>query len=145
MANQYKEYVDALWFNYAYAGGDFNDAETDISLAWVQWGQPDDHEAIQKTLWAVQHILDGVRCIIGQGDPPANINYLDKALFTAWQYTIEDLPVVTWKSIVEAWMKDDYAGREWTIAVIDRMRQILWNDPFNIMFAARPEDKEIET
>lgn len=49
---------------------------------------------------------------------------------------------VTWESIIEAWVKDDYKGRTWTIGVIDRMRQILWNEPFDLTFAARPEDKE---
>jgi len=46
---------------------------------------------------------------------------------------------VTWKAIVEAWIKDDFAGRAPTIAVIDRMRQILWNEPFKATWAARPE------
>ncbi|GAI76277.1 unnamed protein product, partial [marine sediment metagenome] len=33
----------------------------------------------------------------------------------------------------------------WTIGVIDRMRQILWDEPFDLTWAARPEHKEIET
>lgn len=48
---------------------------------------------------------------------------------------------ITWKSIVEAWIKDDFEGRFWTIAVIDRMRQLIWNEPFEISWAARPEDR----
>lgn len=46
---------------------------------------------------------------------------------------------VTWESIVEAWMRNDYEGRVWTIGVIDKMRQILWDEPFDLTFAARPE------
>ncbi|GAH51935.1 unnamed protein product, partial [marine sediment metagenome] len=46
---------------------------------------------------------------------------------------------VTWKAICEAWIKDDFAGRMPTIAVIDRMRQILWDEPFFVQWAARPE------
>lgn len=46
---------------------------------------------------------------------------------------------VTWQAIVEAWVKDDFEGRAWTIGVIDRMRQILWDEPFDITWAARPE------
>jgi len=48
---------------------------------------------------------------------------------------------VTWQSIVEAWMVNDYEGRTWTIGVIDKMRQILWDEPFNLTFAARPEQE----
>jgi len=50
---------------------------------------------------------------------------------------------VTWKSICEAWVKDDFEGRFWTIGIIDRMRQIMWNEPFDITWAARPEQREI--
>ncbi|MBA7680009.1 hypothetical protein ES703_88316 [subsurface metagenome] len=58
-------------------------------------------------------------------------------------YYIEDNYSVTWKSICEAWLKDDFEGRAATIAIIDRMRQILWDEPFNIIWAARPEDKKL--
>lgn len=50
---------------------------------------------------------------------------------------------VTWKSIVEAWVKDDFEGRAWTIGVIDRMRQMCWDEPFDLTWAAKPEDGDI--
>ncbi len=50
---------------------------------------------------------------------------------------------VTWQQIVEAWVKDDFEGRAMTIATIDRMRQILWDEPFSVQWAARPEDQDI--
>jgi len=46
---------------------------------------------------------------------------------------------VTWQAICEAWVANDFAGRVATIAVIDRMRQILWNEPYYVKWAARPE------
>ncbi len=51
---------------------------------------------------------------------------------------------VTWQSIVEAWVKDDFKGRFWTIGVIDRMRQIMWDEPFDLTWAARPEQEAVE-
>jgi len=48
----------------------------------------------------------------------------------------EDL---TWQAIIAAWTANDFEGRAWTIATIDRMRQILWDEPFNVQWAARPE------
>lgn len=50
---------------------------------------------------------------------------------------------VTWQAICEAWVKDDFEARFWTIGVIDRMRQIMWDEPFDLTWAARPEQKEI--
>ncbi|GAH43734.1 unnamed protein product, partial [marine sediment metagenome] len=41
----------------------------------------------------------------------------------------------------EAWIKDDFEGRGVTIATIDRMRQLIWNEPFNVQWAAKPEEQ----
>lgn len=57
---------------------------------------------------------------------------------------LEHYTGVTWQSIAEAWVKNDFEGRFWTIGVIDRMRQILWDEPFDLTWAARPEDKKGE-
>lgn len=48
-----------------------------------------------------------------------------------------------WKSICEAWAKNDFEGRAPTIAFIDRMRQLLWDEPFFVAWAARPEEQEL--
>lgn len=50
---------------------------------------------------------------------------------------------VTWQAICEAWVKDDFEGRFWTIGIIDRMRQIMWDEPFDLTWAARPEERKI--
>lgn len=50
---------------------------------------------------------------------------------------------VTWQSICEAWGKNDFEGRATTIAFIDRMRQLLWDEPFSAVFAAKPEEQEL--
>lgn len=49
---------------------------------------------------------------------------------------------LTWQKIIEAWIANDFEGRAATIATIDRMRQILWDEPFYVAWAARPEDQE---
>lgn len=50
---------------------------------------------------------------------------------------------ITYKAICEAWGKDDFEGRAVTIAFIDRMRQLLWDEVYSATFAAKPE-KETE-
>lgn len=48
---------------------------------------------------------------------------------------------LTWRKICEALAKDDFESRYWTIAIIDHMRTLIWNKPFNIIWASKP-DKE---
>lgn len=45
---------------------------------------------------------------------------------------------ITWKAICEAWVANDFEGKEWTIACIDRMRVLMWDEPFSIQWAASP-------
>ena len=46
---------------------------------------------------------------------------------------------LTYQKIVEAWGANDFEGRTVTIAFIDRMRQLIWDEPFNVVWAAKPE------
>lgn len=46
---------------------------------------------------------------------------------------------VSWTSIVEAWAENDFEGASVTVAFIDRMRQLIWNEPFSVKWAAQPE------
>jgi len=144
VANWYKTYIDYASIDWTLAWYDFDNAQIDLNSAWVFWGMSSDHAALQRTLWAVQHILDGVCSMVSHNVPPSFYPVLMSGLKSAWEYETETPPEVTWKSIVEAWVKNDFEGRVWTIGVIDRMRQILWNEPFNITWAARPEQQEIE-
>lgn len=47
--------------------------------------------------------------------------------------------VLTAIKICEAWAVNDFEERALTIAYIDRMRQLIWDEPFYIAWAARPE------
>ncbi len=46
---------------------------------------------------------------------------------------------VTWKAICEAWVADNFEGKKWTIACIDHMRKLMWDQPFSIQWAAQPK------
>lgn len=43
--------------------------------------------------------------------------------------------------ICEAWAADSFHDRALTIAFIDRMRQLCWNEPFYVAWAAKPEQQ----
>jgi len=45
---------------------------------------------------------------------------------------------LTATKICEAWAKDGFHDRALTIAFIDRMRQLIWDEPFFVAWAARP-------
>ncbi|GAI19558.1 unnamed protein product [marine sediment metagenome] len=47
--------------------------------------------------------------------------------------------VLTATKICEAWAKDEFHDRALTIAFIDRMRQLIWDEPFYVAWAARPK------
>ena len=53
-------------------------------------------------------------------------------------YYFANFAGVTWEAICSAWIKNDFEGRQWTIAMIDHMRKLLWNEPFDVVFAATP-------
>lgn len=59
-------------------------------------------------------------------------------------YFLEHHALTDWKSIAEAWAYNNFEGRDWTIACIDRMRQLLWDEPFSIVWAAKPENTILE-
>lgn len=46
---------------------------------------------------------------------------------------------ITYQQICEAWGKNDFEGRAVTIAFIDRMRQLIWHEPYSAVWASKPE------
>ncbi|GAH82630.1 unnamed protein product [marine sediment metagenome] len=143
MANYFKYYADLMWTRHGLATVDYNNAQIDLNSAWAYWAVPDDHSAIQKTMQALQHVLDAGVKTISTSDPPFYDLGIVMTMLMSWEYTTEDIPEVTYKSIAEAWLKDDFKGRAVTIAFIDRMRQLLWDEPFSATFSAKPEEQEI--
>ncbi|GAH59724.1 unnamed protein product [marine sediment metagenome] len=49
---------------------------------------------------------------------------------------------LTATKICEAWAVNNFEDRALTIAFIDRQRQILWNEPFDAIWAAKPKIEE---
>jgi len=42
--------------------------------------------------------------------------------------------VITWETIVEAWVAADLEGVKFTIGILDYMRKAVWNEPYNMKF-----------
>jgi len=73
-----------------------------------------------------------------------NYGYTSSFNYVYWGdvliWCVNNITPLTWKSICEAWAANDFEGRTITIAFIDRMRQLCWNEPFYAVWAARPEN-----
>lgn len=93
-----------------------------------------DHAAIGEILDACTEFFAAIWKLCGKDtnyDPPYLSCYL-------WENCAG---AVTAKAICEAWAKDDFEYRAMTIAYIDRQRQLIWNEPFFVAWAARPESE----
>lgn len=109
--------------------------------AQSHWNTAYDHwlELVSPCAITIGHILNSLQRVIEAVDYLTCTDFAYEPPF-AVPYGFKYLGgEVTWQSIVEAWIKDDFEGRAPTIAVIDRMRQILWDEPFSVVWAARPE------
>lgn len=119
-----------------------NEADTEWLLARDEWQAGNDHQCLYHLLGVTWRNVDALQEFMYPYSP-----YWYYGIFWYFlnYYTIESAPEydLTWKAICEAWIKNDFEGRAPTIAIIDRMRQILWDEPFYIQWAARPETKEL--
>lgn len=144
MSQDYKAVVDALNNEFNSAGTEVYYGRSNISQAQGYLDEPNLPYAISHCIQALTRIYDATSFIIGFEFSEWGTYSLMKCFWRSWQYDIENRDKLPWVFIVESWIENDFAGREWTIACIDRMRQILWDEPFNIMFAARPEETKGE-
>lgn len=139
----FEYYATELRYAYFWAGVYFGWADTHKATAWSKWGANDDHGAIQSILNCLDDFLDGCEHIIGKADYPYDYDMLFMLHQLCWEWGTEDIPEITYKAICEAWGKDDFEGRAVTIAFIDRMRQLIWDEPYSALWAGKPEEQEL--
>ena len=125
----YKHYSDAYWY-YEYAN-------ESLQSAYDCWAVGNLSGAITWLIDAIAVQGLAIRHLIGDASAPSPLTYPVPSFF-------EYYSVSGWKGIIEAWIENDFEARTWTIATLDRMRQIVWNEPYNFIWAARPEDRSGE-
>lgn len=123
--------ADLVW-TYEQAQVEFLVYITDIGWIQESINAGNALEALQRIVWSMGRIQNMFSHMIRY-----DTNYTPSAIIPYYMSTYGS---VTWEAIIEAWVKDDFAGRTWTIGVIDKMRQLLWDEPFDLTFAARPQD-----
>jgi len=121
---------------------EFSNIQTSINNADKHWQAGQDHEAIQDLLQAAQDTKDTLDYMLCYIWPFVPKTCLCKILYQLYDSIGGEPPPeyeLTAKKICEAWAVNDFEDRALTIAFIDRMRQIIWNEPFYVAWAARPE------
>ncbi|GAI67287.1 unnamed protein product [marine sediment metagenome] len=144
MSNNFLDYTSYVIAVHNSAYTDYSNADSDITYAWIEWNKPDDHKAIGRCINAVEHILAGSLKVVGHGESPGHANWLYYALSSSFAAQFENWPKPHWKIICEAWAENEWEGMKWTIACIDRMRQLMWDEPFDIQWAAIADEPKEE-
>lgn len=102
----------------------------------------DEHEGMGHIVIANRNVLEDLI----QAMQYFVYGYDNSVLYYKWSMLhyglIDEQYELTWQDIVEVWIANDFEGRMVTIAVIDRMRQILWDEPYMVRWAARVEESE---
>jgi len=112
---------------------------TNAQSAYTEANDPVDKTSFGKATYAIECIVTAMRYMGDYLEVYSNQSHFYESIY--WANKDTEATDVTWKAICEAWIKNDFEGRAPTIAVIDRMRQILWDEPFSIQWAARPEQE----
>jgi len=111
--------------------------------AYIIAEDPVDKTAFGYACYAIECVVAAMRFM---GDY-TEANYAQSHFYESVYWANKDAPEppefeLTWKKICEAWAENDFEGRAVTIAFIDRMRQLLWNEPFYVAWAAKPSVPE---
>jgi len=117
---------DAIWWQTQLAEG-YADAENWLSAIYMLG------TAINNCMLATVQIFDG-------NATGWDRSFFNECLYWAAQEGGDADPYeLTATKICEAWAKDGFHDRALTIAFIDRQRQLIWDEPFFVAWAARPE------
>ncbi|MBA7713002.1 hypothetical protein ES703_121997 [subsurface metagenome] len=133
--------VEILRDNYDSALIRIQDAKTWVENAQAYRLDNNLPAAIESLEKCVKFICKAVSWMNCNDDWPVSPPFLPIILATCWEYENETMPEVTWQGICAAWANNNFEGKEWTVACIDRMRTLMWDEPFNIKWAASPTEQ----
>lgn len=144
MAWEYNTILAATNALYGYARQHVLDFVVDNQAAMTHWQAGQDHECLYDLMAACVHLQQSCHYLTTRRtDYGHSFSEYGTILLVHLLQDNDYAPdlIVRWYQICSAWTKDDFEGMEWTIACIDRMRQLMWDEPFNIKWAASPTEK----
>ncbi len=116
-----------------------DDAVTDMQAARTHWDRAQDHAAIWDICLAIGHLAEAIKYNTFSFAPFYPYGAVYYYLANCIEIPEVEEYELTAKKICEAWSLNSFEDRALTIAFIDRMRQLTWNEPFYIQWAAQPE------
>lgn len=131
----YDDWLEQLDWTYDWLEYHYENIYTWEQNAWDNWGAGEDHAAMNWILMYMSSLRQFLHLFIYGSTTYKTHRLLPHAFH-------EFLGAVDWKSICEAWVKNDFEGKEWTIACIDHMRKLMWDKPFTIKWASKPETEK---
>lgn len=145
MGHQYDNFDDAfadLSGSYAAAKLARERALYNAQAAYAGASDPVDKLHFGYATYAIEQLC---LCLSMVADITAS-DYLHSHLYESIYWGNKDVAAppeyeLTWQKICEAWVANDFEGMEWTIACIDRMRQLMWDKPFSIKWASKPDSQ----
>lgn len=144
MGHKYDNFGSAYsaWVGqYADAKKACDNALTNAQAAYSGASDPVDKTHFGFATYAIEQLILCVKKITGINETSFyNAILYECAYWAKWDSPAPPEYELTAQKICEAWAKDDFAGKEWTVACIDRMRQLMWDKPFNIRWAASPTE-----
>lgn len=141
MAWSYEEIIAQLTIDYGKSEAQGSEAFWHWVDANTAWSLGNDHEAIGELMYGMGHILNSIGYLRWKKTFGYNGQTfaLTTALDPAMAFPEGLLYTLTAKKICEAWAVDDFNFAPVTIAFIDRMRQLIWDEPFLAVWSAKPE------
>ena len=142
MAHKYNNFADAFDDNrskFSSIKTNRTNAYNAAAALWTHATSSEWQDAFWDTKLAIQALAAAVYLLIDGAASNYQQSYYYESFYWAGQEPsgIAEYEL-TWQKICEAWVANDFEGKEWTIAVIDRMRTLMWDKPFDIKWAASP-------
>jgi len=123
------------FYNFAWEKNWSAQHDWDLAIATWNFGDAWYHTYCSQMLDCLQHLIDAVDNLTGTNwgyEPPFAVPY-------GFEHHAGAGEPLTAKAICEAWAADNFEDRALTIAFIDRQRQLVWNEPFSVKWAATPK------
>lgn len=122
----------------------YGDAWEQRNRAQSEWNAADDTWSFGSGWYHTycRQMLDSIEHLISAVDYLTITNYAyypSYGVVYGFKYHTGEGEPLTWRTICETLAKDDFEGRYWFIAIIDHMRTLIWDKPFNIVWATKPE------
>lgn len=141
MGHKYSNFADSfadLTANYSNYIQTKEWAYNAIWSGYDEWADPATKPQVYQIVSGVNQLINALLYVVGTAAP----TWQDAWLYESLYWLQQESGKVTWQDICVAWAYNDFEGRALTIGFIDRMRQLLWDEPYYIAFAARPEQGE---